>query len=442
MLITGSGLPRRLADRLEALRARPTGTTEKGFAFQPAVTAASIAAAHPPLHQAGFSYPVLALRESALQANALAMAGYCARHGVDHAPHGKTHMSPELAALQIAHGAWAITVATIGQLRVYRDFGFGRLLLANELTDAAGIAWLAAEMAADPDFEPLCYVDDIKTTEFLARTYGGSTSGHPLPVRPLPVLVEIGHADGRTGCRTDEEALAVAKAVSATPSLRLAGVSGFEGTIGHDSSAEMLARVTEFGRRLRRLADTLRPGDAADFIVSAGGSACFDLVIEQLTMGGTDGFRVVLRSGAYLIHDHGIYARMSPGARGVADAPRFQPAIELWAQVLSRPEPGLAILGFGRRDAGFDAGLPVPLRTVAGPAGPAGPADRTAGPDWRVTKLMDQHAYVSVPEQAALAPGDLVCFGISHPCTTLDKWRVMPVVDDDGLVRDVVHAFF
>jgi len=441
VLIT-DGLPRRLAEPLDALRARRIDATEKGFAFQGAVSAASIAQARPPLHQAGLSYPVLTLRESALLANARAMADYCARHGVDHAPHGKTHMSPELAALQLAHGAWAITVATIGQLRVYRDFGFGRLLLANELTDAAGIAWLAGEMAAHPDFEPLCYVDDIKNTEFLARTYGGSTSGPGLPVRPLPVLVEIGHADGRTGCRTDEEALAVAKSVSATPGLRLAGVSGYEGTISHDGTAEMLAQVTEFCRRLRRLADTLRPADAEDFVLSAGGSTSFDLVTEQLTMGGTDGLRVVLRSGAYLTHDHGIYGRMSPSARGVPGAPEFRPAIELWAQVLSRPEPGLAIAGFGRRDAGFDAGLPVPLRTAGGPASPAGPANRATGPGWRVTKLMDQHAYLSVPEQTALAPGDLVCFGISHPCTTLDKWRVMPVVDDDGLVRDVVHAFF
>lgn len=435
MLITDSGLPRRVAERLGTLRARLIDATEKGFSLlsqqgQSGRAAATIAAARPPLHQAGLTYPLLSLRESALTANAREMAAYCARHGVDLAPHGKTHMSPELAALQLAHGAWAITVATIGQLRMYRGFGFGRLLLANELVDETGIAWLAAEMAAHPDFEPYCYADNIKTTELLGRTICGSTPGHELPVRALPVLVEIGHADGRTGCRTDEEARAVAKAVTATPGLRLAGVSGYEGSLGHDGTPETLAQVSEFCRRLRHVADALRPDDATeDFVVSAGGSTYFDLVTDALTAGGTDGLRVVLRSGAYLTYDHGMYARISPGARGVAGAPEFRPAIELWAQVLSRPEPGLAVLGFGRRDAGFDAGLPVPLRTGAGEG-------------WQVSKLMDQHAYLSVPASASLSPGDLVGFGISHPCTTLDKWRVMPVVDDEDRITDVVHAFF
>jgi len=42
----------------------------------------------------------------------------------------------------------------------------------------------------------------------------------------------------------------------------------------------------------------------------------------------------------------------------------------------------------------------------------------------------------------ALAPGDLVCLGISHPCTTLDKWRVIPVLDEQDRVIDAVHTFF
>ncbi len=137
-------LPPLVAERIDALRERPIGPTEKGFGLLAAagagVTAAQLAAARPGLHAAGLTYPLLTLRESALANNLEAMAAYCDRAGVALAPHGKTAMSPELAARQLAHGAWGITVATISQLRTYRAFGFPRLLLANELVDEAGIA--------------------------------------------------------------------------------------------------------------------------------------------------------------------------------------------------------------------------------------------------------------------------------------------------------------
>jgi D-serine deaminase-like pyridoxal phosphate-dependent protein len=435
VLINVTELPTRVTERIEALRNRPIDATEKAFSFQGGRTAASIALAGQDLHAAGLSYPVLTLRETALAHNAQAMAAYCAGAGVELAPHGKTAMSPELAALQVAHGAWAITVATIGQMRTYRGFGFPRLLLANELADETGIAWLAAELAADPGFEPYCYVDNLTTINLMDRTIRATTPGASLPVRPLPVLVEIGHdgagaETGRTGCRTDAEAIEVAKAAAATGTLRVAGVAGYEGSIGHDASPETTGRVTAFCRRLRGLADVLR--EPGEFVVSAGGSTWFDIVTSELTAGDTSGLRLVLRSGAYLTHDHGMYDATSPWARGDTHAPRFRPAIEIWAQVVSRPEPGLALVGLGRRDAGFDAGLPVPLRASGG-------QDVTG---WTLTRLMDQHAYLQVGADATLAPGDLICFGISHPCTTLDKWRVMAVVDDDGRVTDVVHAFF
>src|ERR1700751_228317 len=117
-----------------------------------------LAGTAPALHAAGFSYPMLTLRESALTGNLAAMAAYCAGAGVELAPHGKKAMSPELAARQLASGAWGITVATIGQLRAYRAFGFPRLLLANELVDEAGLAWLGEELAADPGFAAYCSV--------------------------------------------------------------------------------------------------------------------------------------------------------------------------------------------------------------------------------------------------------------------------------------------
>jgi D-serine deaminase-like pyridoxal phosphate-dependent protein len=400
-------LPPLVAERLRALRERPAEPTDKGF-----------------------GYPMLTLRESALAGNLAAMAAYCAGAGVELAPHGKTAMSPELAARQLASGAWGITVATIGQLRMYRAFGFPRLLLANELVDEPGIAWLAGELAADPGFAAYCYVDSSDGVAILDRVLTAHPAG-----RRLPVLVEIGL--GRTGCRTDDQALTVAKAVAATSTLTVAGVAGYEGTIGAPR-AQALDTVASFCRRLANLASTVAEvvGAPGEFIVTAGGSVYFDVVARELTAASLDGMTVVLRSGCYLFHDHGIYQADSPAARGVAGAPVFRPALELWAQVVSRPEPELALLSAGRRDVGFDAGLPVPLRARRRDGGAARLADA------RVTGLNDQHAYLRLDPGTALAPGDLVYLGISHPCTTLDKWRVIPVLDEEDRVLDVVHTFF
>jgi D-serine deaminase-like pyridoxal phosphate-dependent protein len=429
-------LPATVTQRLAALRERPIEPTEKGFSVLDGhPTAARIAAARPPLHAAGFSYPLLTLREAELRNNVEAMAAYCAAAGVELAPHGKTAMSPELAALQLSHGAWGITVATIGQLRAYHAFGFPRLLLANELVDEAGIAWLAAGLAADPGFEAYCYVDSLDGVSVLDRVLTEHPAG-----RPLPVLIEIGHATGRTGCRTDEAALAVAKAAAATGTLTVAGAAGYEGGIRGATQAETLALVGSFCRRLRTLADALAdllPGADHEPIVTAGGSAYFDVVAAELTARG--GATAILRSGAYLTHDHGHYRDVSPATRGVSGAPALRPAIELWAQVLSRPEPGLALLCAGRRDVGFDSGLPVPLRGLRRDGTGIGRPDLDGAV---VTELNDQHAYLRLADGAAVAPGDLVGLGISHPCTTLDKWRMIPVVNSDDHVVDVVHAFF
>ena len=347
-------LPPLVAERLRELRERPIEPTEKGFgslAARARVSAATLAAARPGLHTAGLTYPLLTVRDSALENNVAAMAGFCDRAGVALAPHGKTAMSPELAARQLVHDAWGITVATIGQVRTYRAFGFPRLLLANELVDEAGIAWLAAELAADPGFEACCYVDSLDGVAILDQVL------RHLPARLLParspagrrlgVLVEIGHADGRTGCRTDAQALDVAKAAAATGTLRVAGVAGYEGSICAGSEAEALGLIASFCGRQRGLAGTLAAdaefgrgtGSDDEFIVTAGGSAYFDVVTRELTAGGTAGMTVILRSGAYVTYDHGYYGTVSPARRGRRMRPGCGPRSSCGRRCCPAPSP-------------------------------------------------------------------------------------------------------
>jgi D-serine deaminase-like pyridoxal phosphate-dependent protein len=235
----------------------------------------------------------------------------------------------------------------------------------------------------------------------------------------------------------------------------VAGAAGFEGLIGHDREAGTLTEITRYCQALRALGERLATAAPGSLILSAGGSAFFDVVVRELAGGwaGDGAPVIVLRSGVYVAFDHGMYAGLAPGggerarvggqaagggpaSGGAGPGPVLEPALELWAHVLSRPEPGLALACAGRRDVGFDAGLPVPLwfRKPGGQLAPAAGA--------HVSALDDQHAYVRLGDDSDVAPGDLVCLGVSHPCTTFDKWRVIPVVDDGYRVIDAVHTFF
>jgi D-serine deaminase-like pyridoxal phosphate-dependent protein len=104
--------------------------------------------------------------------------------------------------------------------------------------------------------------------------------------------------------------------------------------------------------------------------------------------------------------------------------------------VHSRPEPDLAIVGFGKRDVSYDMGLPRPL-TVRGRDGVV-----RAAAGMEVFRLNDQHAYLRVPPGDGLAVGDLVGSGLAHPCTVFDKWRSIPVVDDDYRVVSAIRTYF
>jgi len=113
------------------------------------------------------------------------------------------------------------------------------------------------------------------------------------------------------------------------------------------------------------------------------------------------------------------------------------PALEVWGQVLSRPEPTLAVLNFGKRDAGHDLGLPSPVRWCR-----QGQASQPAPSSWRLQTLFDQHAKLALPTEAELAVGDLVGCAISHPCTTFDKWEVVFALDDEDRVVEAIRTFF
>ncbi|HEX4817486.1 MAG TPA: alanine racemase [Nonomuraea sp.] len=346
----------------------------------------------------GFGFPLMAVRRDALEHNIATMAAFVRDHGLELAPHAKTHMSAEIAAMQLAAGAWGLTVATPRQARAVRGFGVGRIMVANQVVDPAGLAWAAAELDRDPAFELLTFADSAAGVDVLSRHAGS---------RPFRVLVELGHAGGRAGCRTLEELLRVAAHVHETPGVELAGVAGYEGG---------LPAADDVRKYLDTLQEAVEHVRVKGPILSVGGSQWFDVIGRELVAVQA---RILLRSGAYVTHDDGYYRERTPFNRIDGE---LRPALEVWAHVLSTPEPGLAVVGMGKRDAPYDEGLPIPRRAGV-----------------TVERMQDQHTIVRAD---GLKPGDLLAFGISHPCTAFDKWRVLPLVDDGYRVVGTINTDF
>ena len=386
--------------------------------------------------------PLALIRDSALAHNHAWMRDFTASTGVLLAPHGKTTMAPQIFAQQLAAGAWGITVANVQQLGLCVRFGVRRVIMANQLLGAAEVGAVIRLQEAHPDLEFHFLVDSqaqLASIENLAAPLSMS--------RKLTALVELGVPGGRTGARTYDEAFAVARAVAGSKSVALSGLECYEGLQIKGDSDRDQAMVAGLMQRVHDVALACdREGFFAgpSIILSAGGSAAFDIVARDLPMKLSKPVLTILRSGCYVTHDSGFYSRMLEGVKARSGAawqarPGLQPALEVWSRVQSCPEPGLAILTMGKRDASFDLDMPIVSKRYR-PGSDTAP--RSVPASWKIANMNDQHAYLRFSAEEAPQVGDLVGCGISHPCTTFDKWRALFTVDDEYRVTGAIRTFF
>ena len=114
------------------------------------------------------------------------------------------------------------------------------------------------------------------------------------------------------------------------------------------------------------------------------------------------------QAGSYVLLDT-AYARL--------DLP-FEPALFCVATVISRAEPGRAVLDAGLKALAVDQGLPDP-----------------ATPGLRVLGLSDEHARVAVSPEASLAVGDKIFLIPSHVDPTVNLHDTLHVYDGTRLAR-------
>jgi D-serine dehydratase len=414
-------------------------TLGKGLGYvTPGCTFADVGALGWNILNEDVSLPVAVLRQSRIEHNLIWMRQFIERYGVELAPHGKTTMSPELFQMQLEHGAWGITLATASQVQAAAAHGIPRIIMANQLVGKGNMAIVARLQRADPDLYFCCLVDSAANVDALGQYF----SDHQ---QTLKILLEYGAAGGRTGIRDLTQEQTALDAIARWPqSLSLVGVELYEGVLSEEQAIRDLLQHVLARTQALALQNKFKEPRV---ILSGAGSAWFDVVAEEFgnkNLATNQTLQVILRPGCYLTHDVGVYLNAekriqasNPVARDMGRS--LLPALQLWAYVQAVPEPNRAIIALGKRDAAFDAGLPITsLHYRPG----ASQTPQTAPSDWKITAMMDQHAFMSIPTDADLKVGDMLAFDISHPCLTFDKWRQVLLVDEAYRVTGAVQTLF
>jgi len=386
-------------------------------------------------------FPLAVIKASAIAHNLKWMQDFCSKRQLDIAPHGKTTMSPELYKMQIDAGAWGISFATVFQAGLGIRNQVKRIIIANQVFQASDLEALSHLLETHSDVSVFFLVDSLAQLKQIESWRASSSSQ-----QAFSVLIELGIAGKRTGCRDHATAMQLAREIKATNGLLLAGIECYEGALATCHHEHDQAAVATLMQRVQNLALACEKEDlfqCSEVLITAGGSAIFDLVAAHLQPHLSRPARGILRSGCYLTHDHVEYRKM---LRCVGERLRLsetlKPALEVISSVQSCPEPGLALLSMGKRDVSYDMDLPVPIWQAA-----LGDLAVSSVPaHWEIKALNDQHAYLHFNPQSPASDhpvvGQIVGSGISHPCTTFDKWRWMPIINDEYVVTSGISIHF
>ena len=379
------------------------------------------------------SLPVAIIKQSALTNNLNWMQSFADHHQVKLSPHGKTSMTPAFFRQQLENGAWGITVATPAQAEVAAMAGAKRIIMANQLVGKTNMA-IVEQLIREFNVDFYCCVDSPVNVQQLSQHFANTE-------QTLKVLIEFGVPGGRCGCRSPQEVLELAQTIQDTPALSLAGIEVYEGVI-HGDNAEQDIRIflNQALTSVKSLAsDGLISGQP---IITGAGSAWYDVVAECLA--NLTDYLAIIRPGCYAIHDSGIYLDAQSKVLQRAQVNQgyacelggdLESALEVWAYVISRPEPTKLVVGLGKRDVAFDAGLPIAERGYRN-----GEAISVKG--LTSTAVMDQHTFVETDGSSEIEVGDMIAFSTSHPCLTFDKWRYIAISDDEHQVINWVETCF
>ncbi len=355
-----------------------------------------------PGSRAALTTPALLVDLDAMERNIARMAGHCRAHGIALRPHAKTHKSVRIAEMQVAAGAVGICAATLGEAEVLAGAGIPGVLITSPVVGDARIARLIALNGKADGLKVV--TDNIAGAEALSRAAGAAG-------KPLEVFVELDIGTRRTGARTPEAALAVARQVAQSNSLVFAGIHAYAGHLQH--IADYAERREEADRCARPLAVFTELLDAEGIrppIVSGAGTGSHE--IDALRGNYSE-----MQCGSYVFTD----VQYNACALRQGAAQPFDPALFVQVTVISSNGDGLAITDGGLKRFATDG--PPPEIAQGAPAGA------------RYIFKGDEHGGIVLPDGIADLPiGTKIECLTPHCDPTVNLYDHYHVVRGDRLV--------
>jgi D-serine deaminase-like pyridoxal phosphate-dependent protein len=348
-------------------------------------------------HWTELDTPIVLVDLDRLERNIERMAALARRHGVALRPHVKTHKSIAIAQRQIAAGAVGLTTAKLDEAAVFANAGFGDLFIAYELVTGTKLERATALARRVKLSFGVDSPEGIDAAAASARQAGTT----------LRVRIEIDSGLHRCGV-PPEGAAALAGRIAARPELELEGVFTHAGHAYAAGSAKELDRIgEEEAQSVLRAAQLI----GSVQVVSVGNTPTATRTIAQ--PGVTEA-----RPGNYVFYDG---MQVALGAAGAADC-----ALTVAATVISRPEPGRAVVDAGAKTLGLDRGA---HGTSSLPN-----YGSLVGTEGAVVRLSEEHGVLQLPASSDLRVGEPVRILPNHACAVANLADAYTVLRADLVV--------
>ena len=395
-------------------------------------------------------FPILTINESKFNKNIFSMKKYTDSNKVLLAPHSKTSMSPQLLSRIDKLGCWGFTVANNQQLSVLLQMGIKKIILANLITNDSNM-YNFFELVKKYNKTSDVYI--CVDSKFGVNLLNKISFKYKFNIN-IKILIEVGLKNSRSGIRNIKSLKSLVNSINKLPmNFALSGVLFYEGaskTNNYFSSINNVKKSIAFA--ISSFDFLIQNNFIKDneYILSGGGSEFFDLVVDAFNnYKSTKKVKFVIRPGSYIAYGDGYYTsalnkidnrkKIIIKNKTVKASSLFKPALELWSFVISQQDKGKAVLNFGKRDVSFDLGLPIPLAIYRNRK-LFKKIDNTK--NIKIYKLNDQHAFIKFNSKFNLKVGDLLKFGVSHPCITIDNWNTLYMIDNRNIITEAVKTIF